>query len=123
MLRTFALATKTALREGDVISRWGGEELLVMLPDTSTDQGLECLNRIREVLAATSFDAIAPGLRVTISAGVTDLHPDDTLEEAVERADQSMYCAKQSGRDQVKLGDVHVSSRRAGGGCCDMGIV
>jgi diguanylate cyclase (GGDEF)-like protein len=110
VLRIFAAVTKTALRIGDLFSRWGGEEFLLMLPDTSVDQGVECLNRVREVLAATSFDAIAPGLRVTISAGVTDLHPSDRLEMAVERADQAMYRAKQSGRDQVILGEVHAGS-------------
>ena len=107
VLRTFAAVTKTTLRAGDIFSRWGGEEFLLMLPDASIHHGLECLNRIRQVLAATSFDAIAPGLRVTISVGVTDLHPDDTLEMAVERADQAMYRAKQSGRDQVVLGEVY----------------
>ena len=110
VLRIFAAVTKTALRVGDLFSRWGGEEFLLMLPDTSVEQGVECLNRVREVLAATSFDAIAPGLRVTISAGVTDLHPSDRLEAAVERADQAMYRAKQSGRDQVVLGEVHAGS-------------
>lgn len=109
VLRTFANVTKRTLRFGDMFSRWGGEEFLLMLPDTSVSQGIECLNRIRAVLAATSFDAIAPGLGVTISAGVTDLHPDDTLEVAVERADQAMYRAKQSGRNQVILGKVHAS--------------
>ncbi len=109
VLRTFAAVSKTTPRAGDMFARWGGEEFLLMLPDTTVAQGLECLNRIRDVLAATPFDAIAPGLKVTISAGVTDLHPDDTLEVAVERADQSMYRAKQSGRDQVVLGEVHAS--------------
>jgi diguanylate cyclase len=109
VLRKFAAVTKTTLRIGDMFSRWGGEEFLLMLPDTSVAQGFECLNRVREALEATPFDEIAPGLRVTISAGVTDLHPDDTLEMAVERADQSMYRAKQSGRDRVILGEVHAS--------------
>jgi diguanylate cyclase (GGDEF)-like protein len=107
VLQMFAAITKTALRTGDMFSRWGGEEFLLMLPDTSLIQGVECVNRVRDVLAATSFDAIAPGLSVTISAGVTDLHPDDTLEAAVERADQAMYRAKQSGRNQVIRGEVY----------------
>jgi diguanylate cyclase (GGDEF)-like protein len=110
VLRRFAKATKSTLRVGDMFARWGGEEFLLMLPDTSVERGLECLNRIREVLAATSFEAIAPGLKVTISAGVTDLHPADTLDMAVERADQAMYRAKQLGRDRVILGDVHAAA-------------
>jgi diguanylate cyclase len=107
VLRRFAEAAKTTLRAGDMFARWGGEEFLMMLQDTSVEQGMECLERVRHALAETSFEDICPGLRITISAGVTDLHPHDTLEKAVERADQAMYGAKQSGRDRVILGTLH----------------
>jgi diguanylate cyclase (GGDEF)-like protein len=107
VLRRFAEVGKSTLRAGDMFARWGGEEFLMMLQDTSAKQGMECLERVRHALAATSFDDISPGLRITISAGVTDLHLHDTLERAVERADQAMYGAKQSGRDRVILGVLH----------------
>ncbi len=107
VLRRFAEVGKSALRAGDMFARWGGEEFLMMLQDTSAKQGMECLERVRHALAETSFDDISPGLRITISAGVTDLHLHDTLERAVERADQAMYGAKQSGRDRVILGVLH----------------
>lgn len=107
VLRRFAEVGKSTLRAGDMFARWGGEEFLMMLQDTSVKQGVECLERVRHALAETSFDDISPGLRITISAGVTDLHLHDTLEKAVERADQAMYGAKQSGRDRVILGTLH----------------
>ncbi len=107
VLRRFAEVGKSTLRAGDMFARWGGEEFLMMLQDTSVAQGMECLERVRHALAETSFDDISPGLRITISAGVTDLHLHDTLERAVERADQAMYGAKQSGRDRVLLGTLH----------------
>ena len=110
VLRIFAKVGKSSLRAGDMFARWGGEEFLLMLPDVTVAQAVECLERVRALLANTSFDAISPGLRVTVSSGVTDFHPEDTLETTVERADQAMYRAKQLGRDRVVLGKLRSNS-------------
>jgi diguanylate cyclase (GGDEF)-like protein len=107
VLRQFAETGKTTLRAGDIFARWGGEEFLLLLPDTSIEQGVKCLERMRSALAGSSFDHLCPGHRVTISVGITDLHPEDRLEEALERADQAMYKAKQQGRNQVVTGRLH----------------
>jgi diguanylate cyclase (GGDEF)-like protein len=107
VLRLFARIAKTTLRAGDVFARWGGEEFLLLLPDSSIEQGFKCLERMRAAVAGTSFEHFCPGHQVTISAGVTDLHPEDRLEEAIERADQAMYKAKQQGRNQVVTGRLH----------------
>jgi diguanylate cyclase (GGDEF)-like protein len=102
-LRRFAQIGKTALRAGDMFARWGGEEFLLMLPDSNTTQGVECIERIRAALAATPLDFVSPGYKMTLSAGVTSLRPEDTLEAALERADQAMYLAKQQGRDRIAV--------------------
>jgi diguanylate cyclase (GGDEF)-like protein len=102
-LRQFANIGKSALRAGDMFARWGGEEFLLMLPDSNIAQGVECIERIRAALAATPFDFVCPGYKMTLSAGVTHLRPQDTLEAALERADQAMYLAKQQGRDRVAV--------------------
>jgi diguanylate cyclase (GGDEF)-like protein len=107
VLRTFAKISKATLRTGDIFARWGGEEFLLLLPDTSIDHGVICLERMRAAIAETSFEQFCPGHRITISVGVTDLHPEDRLEEAVERADQAMYKAKQQGRNQVVTGRLY----------------
>lgn len=107
VLRLFAVVGKSTLRTSDMFSRWGGEEFLLLLPDTSVAQGVQCMERLRAALAAAPFGGIAAGLEVTISVGVTDLHPNDRLEAAIDRADQAMYRAKQSGRNQVMIGAMH----------------
>jgi diguanylate cyclase (GGDEF)-like protein len=100
-LRMFAKLGKTALRAGDMFARWGGEEFLLMLPDSSITQGVECIERLRTTLATASFDFVSPGFKLTLSAGVTDLRKADTLETLLERADQAMYQAKKMGRDMI----------------------
>ena len=99
VLKTFAQLTRDSLRTTDVMGRWGGEEFLLMLPDTTATDAAACVERMRKQLARLSADAIAPGLRVTFSAGVADVTSTDELETAIERADQAMYRAKVQGRN------------------------
>ncbi|MDE8346082.1 MAG: GGDEF domain-containing protein [Acidocella sp.] len=107
VLRLFAEIASSTLRMGDVLARWGGEEFLLLLPDTSMAQAVPCVERLRAALVPAAFGHIAPGLNVTISAGITNLHHGDRLEAAIERADQAMYRAKQAGRDRVMIGALH----------------
>ena len=95
----FAHAGRKALRSSDVLARWGGEEFLMMLPATEPAQALRCVERLRETVAETSFDSVAPDLQVTFSAGLSICAEDDTLEATIERADQAMYQAKTQGRN------------------------
>ncbi len=102
-LRIVAQACTDALREGDVLARWGGEEFLLMLPNTGLQIAAFCLERLRAVLARASFDSIGAGLSLTISAGVAEIAAGDTIEAAIARADQALYAAKRQGRNQVML--------------------
>jgi len=99
VLKTFAQLTRDTLRATDVMGRWGGETFLLMLPDTAVTDGAACVERMRTRLARLSADAIAPGLRVTFSAGVAEVQGAEALDVAIERADQAMYRAKVQGRD------------------------
>ena len=99
VLKTFAQLTRDALRATDVLGRWGGEAFLLMLPDTDVTDASACVERMRARLARLSADAIAPGLRVTFSAGVAEVQGAEALDAAIERADQAMYRAKVQGRD------------------------
>ena len=103
VLRGFAHRIESELRGGDVMARWGGEEFLLMLPDTSIEAAQQCLERLRERLRATPFDEVAPGLSLTFSAGVTGCLGQGDIDSAIERADQAMYRAKQAGRDRTEL--------------------
>jgi diguanylate cyclase (GGDEF)-like protein len=101
VLQAFVAAITPGLRHADVLARWGGEEFLLLLPDTGAQDGLQCVERLRTILDGTSFDAIAPGLRVGFSAGLATCQPGDDVVAVLERADQAMYRAKQAGRHRT----------------------
>jgi diguanylate cyclase len=98
VLKAFAQAATDSLRASDVLARWGGEEFLLMLPDTDPPSALSCIERIRANLAQSSFATIEPVPQVTFSAGLSVLRPGDTVQTSVERADRAMYSAKRAGR-------------------------
>jgi diguanylate cyclase (GGDEF)-like protein len=96
-LRQTATVLRQTLRRTDVICRFGGEEFLVVLPDTTAEDAT--------VLAARLFTAVEArglelGLPITISIGLTTLRPDDTVESLLHRADQALYASKGQGRNR-----------------------
>jgi diguanylate cyclase (GGDEF)-like protein len=93
----------SALREGDLLGRWGGEEFLAVLPYTGLDEGIEVAHRIRGVVAAThiELDGVTDLVAVRTSVGVAEAG-DDSLAALVHRADLGLYEAKASGRDTVR---------------------
>lgn len=100
VLHRFAVLADTYLRDADIVSRWGGEEFLVLCPDTSADQALVALNRLRDQLHAQTFLTDIPALQITFSAGLATLRPSESMVSAIERADQALYEAKHTGRDR-----------------------
>lgn len=101
VLRSFAQSALALLRGSDVLARWGGEEFLLMLPETAEKEALHCVQRMREGLAQLSFEAIAPGLQLTFSAGLAVCAPGDSIDAVIELADQALYRAKEAGRDST----------------------
>ena len=101
VLRRFAQATQQALRTSDLLGRWGGEEFIVVFPDTSIDDAGTALQRVRDQVLKTDFTQGEVQLRVTFSAGLVRIQPGEKIEQALERADQAMYRAKTAGRDCV----------------------
>jgi diguanylate cyclase len=104
VLKGFCDAATSSLRGSDVMSRWGGEEFLLMFPETGLDEAERCVDRMREVLAGVSFDSVAPNLKITFSAGVSVCLADESLDAAIDRADHAMYRAKAQGRNCTVLG-------------------
>lgn len=88
------------LRGSDRIARWGGEEFLVMAPATGLHAAHELAERIRRAIAAAEW---GHGLAVTVSLGVAECRPQDTVDGLLARADRALYAAKASGRDHVCL--------------------
>ncbi|MDE2079899.1 MAG: GGDEF domain-containing protein [Burkholderiales bacterium] len=104
VLRRFAASIRPLLRGGDLVGRWGGEEFLLVMPGTPVEAGVELVQRLRQVLRQLAFDDIAPGLRMSFSAGVTACAPGEPTHLAVERADRALYRAKAEGRGRTAIG-------------------
>jgi diguanylate cyclase (GGDEF)-like protein len=104
-LRAVGEALASAARPGDSISRWGGEEFALLLPDTSADVAVQEAERLRQAIAAIDGEALAPGLSLTASFGVALDVGTCQYDRLVSRADAAMYRAKQSGRNRVCLAD------------------
>ena len=107
VLRLFVAEVRTVLREGDVLARWGGEEFLLVMPDTRLADAELVLQRAREQLRTSRAWTAHPQSRVTFSAGLTQLDPGETLEQAVLWADFALYEAKGQGRDRTVVTSAH----------------
>ena len=101
VLRTFAITVFANIRNIDRFGRYGGEEFLLVLPDTPDDDAARILNRLRAIVADLDWSAFSPGMRVTISAGVATLKPDETPDTFLARADTALYAAKARGRNRI----------------------
>ncbi len=94
---------RTAMRLGDIVGRWGGEEFLCLLPDTGPDSALYGMERIREQLASTAISVGGHELHVTASIGVATFPFDGkTMTELMTVVDAALYQAKQEGGDRVR---------------------
>ena len=105
MLREFAATLQRALRDTDVLARWGGEEFLLLINDTSPELANIGLERARDMLASAPLLAHMPDLRVTFSAGLTGYDDVEELSICIERADQALYRAKAEGRNRTVIDD------------------
>lgn len=100
-LQTFAKVVQSSIRTNDRLARWGGEEFLILLTDTDFGLALACLERVRTQVAQAVVVVSGMNIRVTVSIGVTQYQPGDSIEKTIERADLALYAAKAQGRDRV----------------------
>jgi diguanylate cyclase (GGDEF)-like protein len=101
VLRTFAITIFANIRSIDKFGRHGGEEFLLVLPDTSLTTAAQMLERLRDIVATLDWSAFSDHLAVTISAGIATLNANDTAEALLARADNALYVAKERGRNRV----------------------
>ena len=101
VLRAFAITMFANIRTVDRFGRYGGEEFLLVLPDTPGDEAARTLDRLRAIIAELDWSAFSPGMQVTISAGVTTLNPNETPDTFLARADSALYAAKARGRNRI----------------------
>lgn len=104
VLREFARRLRSAVRGADVACRYGGEEFIVVMPDTPPSVAAQVAERLREAIATAPFRLQAAGkdIAITTSVGLSTLqHPADSAEAMIRRADQALYQAKHAGRNRV----------------------
>lgn len=101
VLRRAARVISGSLRQSDLMARWGGEEFVVLLPETDAEGALRALDNARRRFREERFSADGESFSLTFSAGVAPVLEEDDVEEAVARADYYLYLAKSTGRDRV----------------------
>jgi two-component system cell cycle response regulator len=110
-LVALANCCRANLRNVDILGRYGGEEFLILLPETQHHRALEAAERIRKQVEAMVLPAAKGPLKLTISAGVAtlDLDTPGSLEELIKTADDALYGAKAAGRNRVQ-GEIRLAS-------------
>jgi len=100
VLREFVGTVQRQIRETDSFGRYGGEEFLLMLPETCVDEALSLAERVRMSIEKMTMAAL-PGIDITVSIGVAQFRLGESIAETVARADEALYLAKSGGRNRV----------------------
>jgi diguanylate cyclase (GGDEF)-like protein len=101
VLRSFANAARAELRVSDVLARWGGEEFLLMLPNTEQAEAAVVLQRMAAQVGALRVPGLDLGRPITFSGGLAARQAGEPLADTISRADKALYMAKSAGRDRI----------------------
>ena len=105
VLKVIAKLLSEDLREADFICRYGGEEFVIIFPETESTIAVSVLEKIRNRVASCPFHFKKNPVQITVSFGVSQFIEGDTVVSVFKRADKGLYRAKELGRDQVALED------------------
>ncbi len=103
VLQKASEALLSGVRDVDFVARWGGEEFLVVLPDTDTEGARLVAERLRQKVAEATCEHQGKTFHVTTTVGVATLLPGETAEQSIARADTALYDGKRGGRNRVVL--------------------
>ncbi len=106
VLKATAARIESAVREKDVIGRYGGEEFIIVLIDKSLNQAVDIAERIRTQIEFNPINTHNSTIRMTISLGVAQAHLNDNSDQLIARADAALYRAKNNGRNQIAVDNV-----------------
>ena len=101
MLRQTSDRLRKALREEDILARFGGEEFCIVLTETSGEEAKICARRCLEVISEIPFSTAAGEIESTISIGIAVAKTTMTCDELIKKADDNLYKAKQQGRNRA----------------------
>ncbi len=93
---------RECVRGQDVVSRWGGEEFLIMLPETEIGSAMQVAENLRQKIQSTPIKAIDSDVNITASFGVCEINGQTPLNRALNLADKALYLAKENGRNRVE---------------------
>jgi diguanylate cyclase (GGDEF)-like protein len=103
ILKTLVKRLKNMLRENDIFGRYGGEEFVILFPNTTKGEAIKILSRISETISKQKFQFNEKQIMITISMGITTVNSTDScLEDSLVRADKALYNAKNNGRDRIE---------------------
>ncbi|MBU1311577.1 MAG: diguanylate cyclase [Gammaproteobacteria bacterium] len=105
VIQRVAKALQAGCRETDITARWGGEEFVLLLPETTTEQALTICEKLRQRISELDLTDIASDLHVTASFGVALRQQEPAFEAVLAKADKALYAAKVAGRNRVMLAD------------------
>jgi diguanylate cyclase (GGDEF)-like protein len=103
VLKQFYECCKNCVRETDIVARIGGEEFVILLPETGESDAIELAQRVRLAVKQLLIPVEQGEIRITVSIGVTEWNKDAFrgIEEMMQYADKALYEAKEGGRNQV----------------------
>lgn len=110
VLRTIAARLRDNLRQNDIIGRFGGEEFIVLLPETGNDQALQVAERLRGAIGGRPVATDAGEASISVSIGIASCGCDGqplSLEQLLKCADDALYVAKRRGRNQIQVAPLH----------------
>lgn len=100
VLVEIARVLRGCVRNEDICGRWGGEEFIMLLPETAAEASLAVANKVLECISMTEFKANKPGIRVTVSIGICEHDPEKPTQECISGAVQALALAKQAGKNR-----------------------
>jgi diguanylate cyclase (GGDEF)-like protein len=103
VLVEIARVLRSCVRNEDICARWGGEEFLILLPETGTESSLPVARKVLESMSMTVFKANRPGIRITVSIGICEHNPSQTVQESIARVHQALLHAKMGGKNRYVI--------------------
>ena len=103
VLKYFVQKVSGEIRDSDAFARFGGEEFIIMLPDTDEAGGLALANKIRESIEINPYTDEKLSISFTVSGGLSTLKNEKLLRELIHRADTAVYAAKSNGRNRIEV--------------------
>jgi diguanylate cyclase (GGDEF)-like protein len=98
ILKSFSKLLRQQIRQSDIVARWGGEEFIILLPDTALSSAITMAEALRQRIEVNPFESVG---NITCSIGVAEFNSVEEADDLLRRADENLYRAKHSGRNRV----------------------